>query len=161
MSGFQNTPALRQRAKTYSSLSLDRVNSFNMANLFLLSQKVIKNFLFWRLSNECQIVLPALVSGPPNREKPYNKHLISLVFSVRNLQYGAKTRLIRGIFVVWYLCCAVCSFCDVVSSLCFVVFVFRYKALVPRLYSLQGTSQTGFKRGPSSCFRVVKDNKTN
>ena len=38
---------------------------------------------------------------------------------------------------------------------------FRYKALVPRLYSLPGTSQTGFKRGPSSCFCVVKDNKTN
>ena len=115
-----------------------------------------KNFLFWRLSNECQIVLPALVSGPRNREKPYNKHLISLVFSVRNLQYGAKTRLIRGIYVVWYLCCVVCSFCDVVSSL-FCWLHFRYKALVPRLYSLPGTSQTGFKRGPSSCFRVVKD----
>ena len=61
---------------------------------------------------------PALVSGPPNRKKPYNKHLISLVFSVRtvnygssffsiglwparfarNLQYGPKTRLIRGIY---------------------------------------------------------------
>ena len=63
---------------------------------------------------------PALVSGPPNRKKPYNKHLISLVFSVRtvnygssffsidlwpkheknsvrNLQYEPKTRLIRGI----------------------------------------------------------------
>ena len=71
---------------------------------------------------------PALVSGPTNRKKPYNKHLISLVFSVRtvnygssfffhrfmaralrtwainrwkkhsvrNLQYGPKTRLIRG-----------------------------------------------------------------
>ena len=65
---------------------------------------------------------PALVSGPPNRKKPYNKHLITLVFSVRtvnygfsffshrfmarinrwkkhsvrNLQYGPKTRLIRG-----------------------------------------------------------------
>ena len=39
-----------------------------------------KNFLFWRLSNDCQIVRPALVSGPPNRKKPYNKHLISLVF---------------------------------------------------------------------------------
>ena len=76
---------------------------------------------------------PALVSGPQNRKKPYNKHLISLVFSVRtvnygssffffflsiygprasrlgrksmekisvrNLQYGPKTRLIRGIYL--------------------------------------------------------------
>ena len=72
---------------------------------------------------------PALVSGPPNRKKPYNKHLINLVFSVRtvnygsrffpsiygpsakhaghklmeknlvrNLLYGPKTRLIRGIY---------------------------------------------------------------
>ena len=31
---------------------------------------------------------PALVSGPPNRKKPYNKHLISLVFSVRTVNYG-------------------------------------------------------------------------
>ena len=91
-----------------------------MANLFLFSRKAfvmcaIKNFLFWRLSNDCQIVRPALVFGPPNRKKPYNKHLISLVFfgprasrlghksmennSVRNLQYGPKTRLIRGMYV--------------------------------------------------------------
>ena len=75
------------------------------------------------------IANPALVSGPPNRKKPYNKHLINLVFSVRtvnygsrffpsiyglrtsrlghklmekneirNLLYGPKTRLIRGIY---------------------------------------------------------------
>ena len=31
---------------------------------------------------------PALVSGPPNRKKPHNKHLISLVFSVRTVNYG-------------------------------------------------------------------------
>ena len=60
-------------------------------------------------------------SGPPNRKKPYNKHLISLDFSVRTVNYGSsffsraghksmvkhsvrnlqhepKTRLIRGIF---------------------------------------------------------------
>ena len=102
-----------------------------MATLFWLSRKAFvnvllfscanKNFLFWRLSNDCRIVRPALVSGLPNRKKPYNKHLISLVFSVRtvnygssffsrlghksmeknsvcNLQYGPKTRLIRGIY---------------------------------------------------------------
>ena len=75
-----------------------------MANLYLLSRKAfvmcycfrgqIKTFFF----DACQIVRPPLVSGPPNRRKPYNKHLISLVFSVRNLQYGPKTRLIRGIY---------------------------------------------------------------
>ena len=92
--------ALRARssAKTYSALSFDRINFFNMANLFLLSQKAfvmcncfrapIKNFLSWRLSNDCQIVRPALVSSPPNRKKPYNKHLISLFFSVRTANYG-------------------------------------------------------------------------
>ena len=31
---FQNTPALHERAKTYSALSFDRINFFNMANLF-------------------------------------------------------------------------------------------------------------------------------
>ena len=50
-----------------------------------------KNFLFWRLSNpDYQIVRPALVSGPPIRKKPYNKHLISLVFSVRTVNYGSS-----------------------------------------------------------------------
>ena len=48
-----------------------------------------KNFLFWRLSNDCQIGRPALVSGSPNRKKPHNKHLISLVFSVRTVNYGS------------------------------------------------------------------------
>ena len=78
-------------------------------------------FLSGRLSNDCQIARPALVSGPQNWNKPYNKHLISLVFSVStvnygprasclghksmeknsvlNLQYGPKTRLIRGIYI--------------------------------------------------------------
>ena len=85
-----------------------------------------KNFISWRLSNDCQIARPTLVSGPPNRKKPYNKHLISLVFLGRtvnygssffsrlghksmgkklgrNLQYGPKTRLIRGTYGRHYL----------------------------------------------------------
>ena len=94
-----------------------------------------ENFLFWHLSNDCQIVRPALVSGPPNRKKPYNKHLISLVVSVRtvnygssffshrfdsvrNLQYGPKTRLIRGSYCRW----------DVLSQ-CFHLSI--YQACVP------------------------------
>ena len=32
-------PALHKRAKTYSALSFDRINFFDIANLFLLSQK--------------------------------------------------------------------------------------------------------------------------
>ena len=67
-----------------------------MANLYLLSRKAfvmcycfrgqIKTFFF----DACQIVRPPLVSGPPNRRKPYNKHLISLVFSVRTVNYGSS-----------------------------------------------------------------------
>ena len=67
-----------------------------MANLFLLSRKAfvmcycfcapIKTFLF----EACQIVHPVLVSGPANRKKPYNKHLISLVFSVRTVNYESS-----------------------------------------------------------------------
>ena len=41
----------------------------------------IKTFIYWRLSNDCQIAFPAFVSILPNR-KPYNKHHVSLVFSV-------------------------------------------------------------------------------
>ena len=36
--GFQNTPALHLRAKTYSALSFDQINFFNEANLFSLSR---------------------------------------------------------------------------------------------------------------------------
>ena len=75
VSGFQNTPE-RKRPKTYSAFSFDRINFFNMANLFSLCRKPfvvcncfcepIKTFFFWRLSNDCQIERPALISGPPN-----------------------------------------------------------------------------------------------
>ena len=37
--GFQNSPALHLSAKTYSALSFDQINFFNVANLFSLSQK--------------------------------------------------------------------------------------------------------------------------
>ena len=69
--------------------------------------------------------------------------------------------------VVTSLCLVVTSLCLVVTSLCglFIMWCgfvfmfcwlhFRYKALVPRLYSLLGTSQTGFTRGPSSCSSAL------
>ena len=41
----------------------------------------MRTFIFRHLSNDCQIACPALTSFPRNRT-PYNKHLISLVFSV-------------------------------------------------------------------------------
>ena len=47
-------------------------------------------FFFDACQSDCQIVRPALVSGTPNRKKPYNKHLISLVFSVRTVNYGSS-----------------------------------------------------------------------
>ena len=67
VSGFQNTPALHQRAKTYSTLSFDRINFFNMANLFLLSRNAffmcycfcapIKTFFF----DACQMIVKSCV----------------------------------------------------------------------------------------------------
>ena len=61
-----------------------------MVNLFLLSRKAfvmwhcfrapIKTFFFDACQSDCQIVRPALVSGPPNRKKPYNKHLLASFF---------------------------------------------------------------------------------
>ena len=98
-----------------------------MANSFTLSRKPFVKCYCFRESNDCQIARLALVCGRPNWKKPYNKHLISFVFSVRtvnygcsffpsiygpgayksmkkkknsvrNLQYGPKTRLIRGIY---------------------------------------------------------------
>ena len=67
VSGFQNTLSLHYRAKTYSALSFDRINFFNMANLFLLSRKAfvmcycfcapIKTFFF----HACQMIVKSCV----------------------------------------------------------------------------------------------------
>ena len=67
MSGFQNTPALHLRAKTYSALSFDQINFFNTANLFFLSRKAfvmcycfrapIKTFFF----DTCQMTVKSCV----------------------------------------------------------------------------------------------------
>ena len=93
----QNTPELK-RAKTYSALSFDRINFSTSRICFqFLGDPLLcaiiswanKNFLFWRLSNNCQIARPAVVSGPPNWKKPYNKHLINLVLSVCTVNYGS------------------------------------------------------------------------
>ena len=123
---FPKYSRAKKRAKTYSALSFDRINFFNMANLFSLSQPchvllfswANKNFLFWRLSNDCQIARPALVSGPRNwkvRTVNYGSSFFSIDLwparfalrpnSVRNLQYGRKTRLIRGISLKNSKCC--------------------------------------------------------
>ena len=67
VSGFQNTSALQLRAKTYSALSFNRINFFNMANLFSLSRKAfamcycfrepIKTFFF----DACQMTVKSRV----------------------------------------------------------------------------------------------------
>ena len=77
VSGFQNTIELK-RAKAYRALSFDRINLFNMANLFSISRKPfvmcycfrepIKTFFFF-------LACPALVSGPPN-------HLLASFFGL-------------------------------------------------------------------------------
>ena len=61
-----------------------------MANLFSLSRKPIAVWYCFRepiktlFLDACQMIVkiahPALASGPANWKKPYNKHLISLVF---------------------------------------------------------------------------------
>ena len=65
--GFQNTQALHLTAKTYSALSYDRINFFNVGNLFLLSRKAfamcycfrapIKTFLF----EACQMTVKSCI----------------------------------------------------------------------------------------------------
>ena len=103
--------------------------------------------------------------------------VLYLQLVVRN--WGILWKAITFLCGYLSLCGVVSSCCGVVSSLCLVVtspcglfiiwcgFVFmfcwlhfRYEALVPRLYSLPRTSQTGFKRGPQFLlFRVGKDYK--
>ena len=105
VSGFQNTPELHYRAKPYSALSFDRIlytfSTWRICfHMFSLSPKAfvmcycfrdpIRTFFFWQLWNVSRIARPALVSRPPNRKEPYNKHLISLVFSVCTVNYGSR-----------------------------------------------------------------------
>ena len=65
--------------------SLSR-KAFVMCYCFL---EPIKTLFF----DSCQMTVKSiarLVSGPPNRKTPYNKHLINLVFSVRTVNYGSS-----------------------------------------------------------------------
>ena len=48
--GFQNSPALHWRAKTYSALSFDQINFCNMANLFSLSRKPFVALRAWAIN---------------------------------------------------------------------------------------------------------------
>ena len=97
VSEFQNTPELK-KAKTYSALSFDRINFFNKLVFtfsetlcyMLIFSRANKNFIFltpvkW-LSNRASCTC----FRTPNWEKPHNKHLISLVFSVCTVNYGSS-----------------------------------------------------------------------
>ena len=96
--------SLHWRAKTFSSLSFDRIIflymdftfSESLCYVLLYSRARKKNFLFWRLSNDCQIACPALVSGLSNR-KPYNKHIVGLVFSVRAVRAINRWKKTRSV----------------------------------------------------------------
>ena len=97
VSGFQNTPALNQRAKTYSALSFDQINFFSMANLFSLSRTPFVKCYCFREPKNTKLSFLTPVKWLSNRatftcfrNKPYNKNLISLVFSVRTVNYGSS-----------------------------------------------------------------------
>ena len=90
MSSFQKTLVSHLRANTYSALSFDRKQrgawfAFNFMfkwkaiGMYYCFRQLFKTVNYCRLSNYCQIVCPVHVSGSSNR-KPYNKHLISVVF---------------------------------------------------------------------------------
>ena len=90
MSSFQKTLVSHLRANTYSALSFDRKQrgawfAFNFMfkwkaiGMYYCFCQLFKTVNYCRLSNYCQIVCPVHVSGSSNR-KPYNKHLISVVF---------------------------------------------------------------------------------
>ena len=100
VSGFQNTPALHERAKTYSALSFARMNFFNMANLVLLSRKAfvmcycfrapIRTFFF----DACQMTVKSCVLHLFSVPQTGRSHIINLslasIFSVRTVHYGSS-----------------------------------------------------------------------
>ena len=94
------------------------------------------------------------------------------LFIIICCSYFIMSRCYSLCLVVSSLCLVVTSLCDLFIMWCglFIIWCgfvfmfcwlhFRYEALVPRLYSLPRTSQTGFKRGPQFLlFRVGKDYK--
>ena len=131
---FQNTPGLHWRAKTYSALSFDRINLFNVANLFSPSRKPIVRCYFFHepmktfFFDACQVTIKSrvlhLFPVPPTGRSHIINILLASSFrsvlqirawaingleknSVRNLQYGPNYRLIRGVYSDYYY--LVCS----------------------------------------------------
>ena len=44
----------------------------------------------WQKISRTPMQMTVKFSGPPNRKKQYNKHLVNLVFSVRTVNYGSS-----------------------------------------------------------------------
>ena len=90
----------RHPAKIYSALSFDRINFFNMANLFLLSRKAfvmcycfrapIKTFFF----DTCQMTVKSCVLHLFPVSQTGRSHIINILlalfFSVRTVNYGSS-----------------------------------------------------------------------
>ena len=105
---FQNTPALHERAKTYSALSFDQIDFFNMVNLFSFSRKpfivcccfreAIKTFFF----DACQMIVKSPVLHLFPVPQTGRSHIINILlasffrylllaeFSVRTVNYGSS-----------------------------------------------------------------------
>ena len=79
MSSLAKAPASHWRVNTYSAISFDKINFFTMARLHFDLWKAFVMTYFVVSMSQLKIACSALFSGPPNR-KPYNKHLINLVF---------------------------------------------------------------------------------
>ena len=87
VSGFQNTRGLHLRAKTYSALSFDRINFFNMENLFLLFRKAfvmcycfrapIKTFFF----DACQMTVKSCVLNLFPVPQTGRSHIVNILLA--------------------------------------------------------------------------------
>ena len=85
--GFQNTPALHKRAKTYSALSFHQINFFNMANLFSISRKhfvvcycfcePIKTFFF----DACQMTVKSRVLHLFPAPQTGRNHIVNIILA--------------------------------------------------------------------------------
>ena len=103
---FPKYSSVTLRAKTYSALSFD---VFNMANICFnfLGNPLLYVIVFVSQQklfvDACQMTVKSralhLISDPPNWRKPYNKNLISLVFSVRTVNYGSSANFSISITV--------------------------------------------------------------
>ena len=110
-SGFQNTPALRQGDKTYSAPSFDRMNFFNMANLFSLSRKPvvcycfcepIKTFFF----DACQMTVKSRVLHLFPVPQTGRSHIVNIILAPFFRGPYCKLRILVFSIDLWPACFA-------------------------------------------------------